>query len=263
MATLGEQAVGNIVKLNVNGTAWEFIVVHQGLPGTMYDASCDGTWLLMKDVYMSMAFDSTNNRYATSNVHSYLNATFRNLIDNDIREIVKNIKIPYNAGNTTNGLIFTGSEGLDTQVFLLSATEIGMSDTTTALTEGAVLSYFNNATNSKRIAYLNNTATIWTLRSRAKSTDNKTCIVMSNGNISTGGVTFERGIRPALVLPYELGVDGSGIVTIASGAIAGTVNINGVQRELTGKGYINIGGILRDLSDSQVNIGGVLKSTKG
>lgn len=263
MATLGEQAVGNIVKLNVNGAAWDFIVVHQGLPSSDYDGSCDGTWLLMKDVYMSMAFDSTNNRYADSNVHSYLNATFLNLIDNDIREIVKNIKIPYNSGNSATGLISTGSNGLDTQVFLLSATEIGISDTTNALTEGAVLSYFNNATDSKRIAYLNNTATMWTLRSRAKSTDNKTCLIMSSGKMSTGRVTFERGIRPALVLPYELGVDGSGAVTIASGAITGSVPINGVQRELTGKGYINIGGILRDLADSQGNIGGVLKSLKG
>jgi hypothetical protein len=48
-----------------------------------------------------------------------------------------------------------------------------------------------------------------------------------------------------------------------SKAITGSVIIGGVQRELTGKGYINIGGVLRDLSDSQTNIGGVLESLKG
>ena len=42
---LGSKASGSIVKLNVGGVATEFLVVHQGLPGPMYDASCDGTWL--------------------------------------------------------------------------------------------------------------------------------------------------------------------------------------------------------------------------
>lgn len=53
MATnLGSKAVGSIVKLKVGGTLTDFIVVHQGRPSTsLYDASCDGTWLLMKDCY--------------------------------------------------------------------------------------------------------------------------------------------------------------------------------------------------------------------
>ena len=35
LVKLGNKAVGSIVKLNVDGVAKEFIVVHQGLPGTM------------------------------------------------------------------------------------------------------------------------------------------------------------------------------------------------------------------------------------
>ena len=50
-AKLGTKAVGSIVKLKVGGTAKEFLVGHQGKPSSMYDESCDGTWLLMKDSF--------------------------------------------------------------------------------------------------------------------------------------------------------------------------------------------------------------------
>lgn len=43
-------AVGSSVFCNVNGVKTEFVVVHQGKPSDMYDDSCNGAWLLMKDV---------------------------------------------------------------------------------------------------------------------------------------------------------------------------------------------------------------------
>ncbi len=46
--TLGSKAVGSIVKLNFDGAMREFLVVHQGKPSSLYDESCNGTWLLMK-----------------------------------------------------------------------------------------------------------------------------------------------------------------------------------------------------------------------
>ena len=79
-AQLGSKAVGSIVKLKVNGTAKEFIVVHQGKPSSVYDESCNGTWLLMKDCYENRAWHSSNvNKYESSDIHSYLNSTFLNL----------------------------------------------------------------------------------------------------------------------------------------------------------------------------------------
>lgn len=44
-------AVGSSVYCNVNGTKTEFIIVHQSKPSSLYDDSCNGTWLLMKDIY--------------------------------------------------------------------------------------------------------------------------------------------------------------------------------------------------------------------
>lgn len=41
---LGNMAVGNTVKIRVNGTVKDFIIVHHGNPdSTIYDSSCDGT----------------------------------------------------------------------------------------------------------------------------------------------------------------------------------------------------------------------------
>ena len=255
MATLGSQAVGSIAKLNVNGTAWNWIVVHQGLPGSMYDTSCNGTWLLMEDLYESRAFDSSNHDYANSDIHSYLNNTFVNLFDSDIKTAIKQVKIPYRAGSGSSTTVTSGASGLSAKVFLLSYTEVGFSGSSYAPVEGAVLNYFNGAAASDRIAYLNGTATYWWLRSPYTSSTRAAWNVNTSGAANFDGITKSYGLRPALVLPSEL--------TLATGAITGSINIGGVQRELTGAGYINIGGVLRELSDSQVNIGGILKSLKG
>ena len=52
---LSTKAVGSTVKLKVDGALKEFLVVHQGKPSSIYDDSCNGTWLLMKDCYVSRA----------------------------------------------------------------------------------------------------------------------------------------------------------------------------------------------------------------
>ena len=97
-AKLGTKAVGSIVKIKVNGAAKDFIIVHQGLPSSAYDASCNGTWLLMKDIYTASTFGNGNS-YKDSSIHTYLNGTFYNLIDSEIRAAVKQVKIPYQNGS--------------------------------------------------------------------------------------------------------------------------------------------------------------------
>ncbi len=263
MATLGSQSVGSIVKLNVNGVAKNFIVVHQGLPGTMYDSSCNGTWLLMEDVYELRALDRSDHDYENSDIHSYLNNTFVNLFDSDIKSAIKQVKIPYRAGTGSNTTVTSGSSGLSAKVFLLSYTEVGFKGNSYAPVEGYVLGYFNGASNSQRIAKLNGLSEEWWLRSPYTGYRVDAFYVERAGGYSSYYVTDSRGVRPALVLPSELSVANDGTVTLASGAITGSVKIGGVQRELTGKGYINIGGVLRELSDAKVNIGGTLKSLKG
>ena len=117
---LGAKAVGSIVKIKVNGAAKDFIIVHQGKPSSVYDDSCNGTWLLMKDIYTTCTFGN-NNSYKDSSIHTYLNGTFYNLIDSDIRAAIKQVKIPYlNGTGGGDGSLATGANGLSTKVFLLS-----------------------------------------------------------------------------------------------------------------------------------------------
>ena len=122
---LGTKAVGSIVKIKVNGASKDFIVVQQGNPNTStYDSSCAGTWLLMKDIYTTSTFGN-NNSYKDSSIHTYLNGTFYNLIDSNIRAAIKQVKIPYQNGTGSGGSLATGSNGLSTKVFLLSGYEVG------------------------------------------------------------------------------------------------------------------------------------------
>lgn len=66
---LGSLAVGSVVYFAVGGVRTPWIVVDQGRPGTMYDASCDGTWLLCKDVYESKQWSKiVKNDYSLSGV---------------------------------------------------------------------------------------------------------------------------------------------------------------------------------------------------
>ena len=202
---LSTKAVGSIVKIKVNGAAKDFIIVHQGLPSSAYDASCNGVWVVMKDIYTTSTFGN-NNSYKDSGIHTYLNGTFYNLIDSKIRAAIKQVKIPY-----TNSGIQSGANGLSTKVFLLSGTEVGFSGASYMNTEGAKLSYFDSA--SKRVAYNGSSAAVWWLRS--PNTSNSSCVwsVESDGSNDYWLYYNTCGVRPAFVLPSTLVVSDDGTVS--------------------------------------------------
>ena len=117
---LGTKAVGSIVKIKVNGASKDFIVVQQGNPNTgTYDSSCAGTWLLMKDIYTTSTFGN-NNSYKDSSIHTYLNGTFYNLIDSNIRAGIKQVIIPYLNGTCSCDSLATGSNAHSPKEILLS-----------------------------------------------------------------------------------------------------------------------------------------------
>ena len=206
---LSTKAVGSIVKIKVNGTAKDFIIVHQGLPSSAYDASCNGVWVVMKDIYTTMKWDGSNNDYLNSDMTAYLNGTFISLIDADIRNAIKQVKIPYT--NYSNNNVMSGSNGLSCKVFLLSGTEVGFSGASYMNTEGAKLSYFDSA--SKRIAYNGSSAAEWWLRSPYTNGSNGVWYVRSDGSYGLWGYGNTYGVRPAFVLPSELVVSDDGTVS--------------------------------------------------
>ena len=235
---LSTKAVGSVIKLNVNGSAKEFIVVHQGKPSSLYDDSCNGTWLLMKDVYENRAWHSSNvNNLENSTIHSYLNSTFLNLFDSNIRDAIKQVKLPYRKNGGSGGTDQSGANGLSAKIFLLSGYELGWTTSNNQYfpVDGAKLAYFESGTgtsaNNKRIAYLNGSATFWWLRS--PRTDNTLNVwhVRTNGDCSNRNASNSYGIRPALVLPSTLLVSDDGTVstntppTITSTSGASGVNL--------------------------------------
>lgn len=200
--------VGHSVFANVNGVRKEFLVVHQGLPSSLYDASCDGTWLLMKDIYERKTYNSSNaNAYETSEVDTYLNNTVLGLFDADIQKLIKQVKIPHVKYSVTQ----SGANGLSCKVFLLSGYEVGWttSDNSYFPVDGAKLDYFTASFggNSKRIAYLNGSAAIWWLRSPYTYDAQHVWTVTIEGTDTIYNAFDYLGIRPCIILPSDALVD--------------------------------------------------------
>ena len=176
----------------------------------------------MKDIYVSRQWHSSNlNDYANSAINTYLNGTFLNLFDSNIQNAIKQVKIPYRAGSGYGKTVTSGASGLSTKIFLLSATEVGLTGTGYNPTnEGATLSYFSgtstSGTDTKRVAYLNGSAARWWLRSPYCSSNDGSTLALyvgSNGSWNGGLCSNSYGIRPALVLPSSLLVSDDGSVS--------------------------------------------------
>lgn len=229
--TLGSKAVGSKVKIKVNGTLRDFIVVHQGKPSSLYDASCDGTWLLMEDIYETRQWHSSNvNDYANSTIHSYLNSTWLNLIDANIRSQIKQVKIPYRPGSGTSGTVNSGANGLSCKIFLLSDREVGYTKNNVnsyICDDGAKLAYFTDGNGtSEKIAKYNGSASNWWLRSPHLDYSDGSWLCNSNGHANGSGCTSTFGIRPAFILPSGLLVSDDGSVnTNTAPSTPGTITI--------------------------------------
>ena len=200
--------IGQMIKLNVNGTPWDWLVVHQGLPSSIYDSSCDGTWLLLKDIYEKRKWHSSNvNKLESSEIHSYLNGDFQNLFDSNIKGTIKQVKIPYRKNGGSDGTDQIGANGLSCKIFLLSGYEVGWtsSDNKYFPQDGAKLSYFESGTGTsaknKRIATLTGSADYWWLRSPITNRTDNVLYVSSKGLDSITNASNSRGIRPAIILP--------------------------------------------------------------
>ena len=199
-------AVGSIVKLMEGGVATEYLVVNQGKPSgsSLYDASCDGTWLLRKDIKENRQFNSTQNSdYANSTIHSYLNNDFFNMYSSVEKSAIKQVKIPYCSG-LTGGAISSGSNGLLAYVFLLGAYEVGWNNSMQPYfpADGICLSYFNGAseTDKKRISNLNGYASGWWLRSKVSADTTRTIFTEKTGGYSNAFSDSSLGIRPSVIL---------------------------------------------------------------
>lgn len=157
--------VGASVPINVGGIEKEFIVIQQGKPSSVYADNCNGTWLMMKEAYTAMALNTARtNDYGNSSMHTYLNGTFYNLLDDKVKAKIQTATIPYVYWRDGGYIVETGTSGLSTKVFLLSRIETGHTVDTYTPQDGSKLAYFTG--NESLVAYNSaGTAVYWWTRS--------------------------------------------------------------------------------------------------
>lgn len=204
-------AVGTTVKLMEGSTAVEYLVVNQGIPenSSLYDVSCDGTWLLRKDIHnITRVWDIADvNKYEISTINTWLNGGYFSSLGTVEQAIIKQVKIPYRKDGGSGGSDQSGANGLLCKIFLLGGYEVGLttSDRRYLPVDGAKLSYFESGENTpadnKRTAYLNGLATAWWFRSPYRKDTNSAWLATDTGGCNSIIVSIENGIRPALVLP--------------------------------------------------------------
>ena len=226
---LGELSVGSVVQLNEDGVATSYIIVHQGKPSSTYDDSCDGTWLLRsRSMEQREWSDSDSNlNYATSTIHEWLNSTMLEKYDPQIKDFIKQVKIPYRDG-CASGTNRTGSSGLLTQLFLLGACEVGFTTSYSdwVSNDGDKLDYFEygdtSSANTKRIAKTDDSygEKRWWLRTPTANglSSNDTLSVMlisAEGKLDGFHASGAFSIRQAMILPTDLYVYEDGTVFTA------------------------------------------------
>ena len=227
---LGAKNVGDTIYIKDNGTRQPYLIVHKGSPSTAYSGFDNGVVVLRKDIHSKGVYDSSNNDYANSDLHSWGNNTFLNTIDSEIRNQIMTVKIPYRRG-TSGSSVSSGANGLQCKVFFLSTEEVDSTESYSP-NEGAVFSYFKGGGNSKRIAWYNGQADYWWLRSPNLGYDyDYAYYVYSDGGVygSDWDVTHSYGRRPAFVLPSSLFVSDDGdVVTNVPPTAPGSINVNSV-----------------------------------
>lgn len=208
---ISEFAVGDSVFMNVDGVATEFIIVHQGIPDTsIYDSSCDGTWLMSKNAVGNMQYYTSTScgGYHLSTIHTYTSTTFLSLLDSSVQSIIKEVKIPYlTVGVYGNVVVKSGTNGLSTKCFSLSLEEAGFTSSDILVSafvgEGVALDYFSDSATAKS---RRGNGSQWWLRTCADKSSAR--VVDTAGSLALVSNTGKQPVRPVVILPSDTLADG-------------------------------------------------------
>lgn len=213
-------AVGSSVFCNISGTKKEFIVVHHGNPDTsIYDSSCDGTWLLQKETGgYGIKWGMTQGvYYSQSNIKAYMSEAIDEI---DIKDIIKTVKIPWCAYGST---YHTLSDGDECKGFPLSMTEVGLTSSDLSYVpdgDGAKLDYFESGTgssaNEKRLALTDIVSRNWWTRSIRTDNNAVAWFIYMNGIGNSANVTDsdDYRYRLAFIIPSDTLVSADGTIQV-------------------------------------------------
>lgn len=188
--SLRDIAEGQLVKLLENGTAVEFYVAKHD-----YESGLNGagrTLVVRKDCYDRRKWHSSDrNAYASSDIDTWLNDTYKGLLDADIQSVIGTTKFYYTPGNGS-----TNVTTLTRAIFLLSVKELGKTESYVNA-EGAALPIAKTLW----IAYRNGSkVTQWTRSPRTDNTSSA-CFLNHNGYVGSIKCTYIYESRPAFTLP--------------------------------------------------------------
>ena len=189
---LGDFSEGDIIQLNEGGVPVDFYVAKHD-----YESALNGagrTLVVRKDCYDNRVWDNGNvNAYASSDLDTWFNGTYKNLLDPAIQTAIGTTKFYYTPGNGNNTV-----GALERAVFALSATELGQSASWFNV-EGSALPIASTL----QVAHLNGrTNTQWT-RSPGTDDTNLAVVLVFNGNVGYISCGRSRGSRPAFTLPSD------------------------------------------------------------
>ena len=215
---LGSKNIGDIVKIRENGVLADFIIIHKGLPSGMYDASCNGVWVLRKDCNkQALCWDENNKSdYENSTIRAWLENTYYNFFDSGTKSIIKQVKIPFKKGEgKKSGGVQSGTSGLLCHCFLISCAEaccinIGSK----AYADGAPLSYFTVDTAKKHQEYKKGGRTgITTFRTPSSQEEGMVCAPYGNTDIVIARVDYPYDTKTAMILDSNAIVNDDGSLT--------------------------------------------------
>lgn len=208
----GDLLVGQTVAIKESGTPIPYLVVHQGNPDAgLYDASCEGTWLLRNEVF-SMRVYGSSWFYNYSDMPNFLNPDISGSatsgLDEKIKNAMKVVQIPFHA---STGGVMSGANGLSCRAFLLSSREYGDGNFLMPV-DGVALDYFKGGVAANRIAYYEGEPTRqWTRSDRLEGST--VWVVLENGTFTSLSVSYSYGVRPAFILPYDYQFEESEVIS--------------------------------------------------
>lgn len=196
---LGNIAVGTILHLQESGVYQDYIVVHQGLPSSMYNSSCNGTWLTRKTIPAEVEWGYNKHSYESSGLKPYMDE-WPNVYAADIKEYIKQVTIPCNPSQ------------ISCKAFALSALEIGGGSSLyneNTPPDGAVLSYFSGSdAQQRRIFQYVGEADTWFTRTAAMSTPNPRIVyVYVDGSFAWSNGVMPNGALPTIIMDPDVIVD--------------------------------------------------------
>lgn len=203
MATrkLGDVAVGEVVKLKENDILVDFYVAKHN-----YESKLNGTGrtlLVRKNVYDKRQWHISNvNAYASSKIDSWLNSTYKNLLDTDVQALLGTTKIHYTFGNGN-----TSITTLERAIFLLSAYELGKTGSVFNK-EGDTLPNVS----TYQIATLNGSPVDQWTRSPNTNSILGAYYLTTEGVVVVSYCSGTQGSRPAFTLPSNIYIADDGSV---------------------------------------------------